>query len=94
MRKEGGLTYTVAVVCCIFMYLARFSPPAHLTHWAVKLFPFLEKAQNIEISTMSEGTSGKLNLENVNFLMGLKQVGSSQVKDLTVEKERLIIMRG
>ena len=43
---------------------------------------------------MSEGTSGKLNLENQNFLMGLKQVGSSQVKDLTVEKERLIIMRG
>ena len=43
---------------------------------------------------MSEGTSGKLNLENVNFLMGLKQVGSSQVKDLTVEKEKLIIIRG
>ena len=33
---------------------------------------------------MSEGTSGKLNLENLNFLMDLKRVGSSQVKDLTV----------
>ena len=41
---------------------------------------------------MSEGTSGKLTLENLNFLMGLRRVGSSQVKDLTVEKERLIII--
>ena len=43
---------------------------------------------------MSEGTSGKLNLENLNFLMGLKRVGSSQVKDRTVGEEKLIIIRG
>ena len=43
---------------------------------------------------MSGDTSGKLNLESLNFLMGLKRVGSSQVKDLTVEKEKLIIIRG